>query len=94
MISFVEFANIVIEAPVLSTKHVEILEGVVGGKIFELNEKVREDFFHSFHEFLHELVHLSSIDRPWSEERNCGNTNALPRSHWDVGDELRYKVGR
>ena len=51
-------AHIVIEATVLLTETVEVLECIVRREVFELHEQVREDFLHGIHELIHEFVHL------------------------------------
>ena len=40
-------------------EHIKISEGIVRGKVLELNEEFWEDFSHGLHEFVHEFVHLS-----------------------------------
>jgi len=53
--------HIVIEASILVTEHVQILERVVCREVFELNEKMREDFSHRSHELDHEPIHLQIL---------------------------------
>jgi len=42
---------------------VKVLECVIGGEIFELNEEVWEYFGHGFHEFVHEFFHLHAPEK-------------------------------
>jgi hypothetical protein len=50
--------DVVIEDRVRVAEAVEICEGVVCGKVFELDEELGEGGFHLAHEFIHEFVHL------------------------------------
>ena len=51
-------AHIIIEATVLLTETVEVLERIVRREVFELHEQVRENFLHGVHELVHEFFHL------------------------------------
>ena len=51
-------AHVVIEATVLLTETVEVLECIVRREVFELHKQAREDFPHGVHELVHEFVHL------------------------------------
>ena len=49
---------IVIEATVFMAEHIKISEGIVRGKVLELDKELWEDISHGLHKFVHEFVHL------------------------------------
>lgn len=72
--------HIIIENPIFRPVSFQILERVIGWKIFELNKQVREDGRHGRHELVHEFLHLnkrsSVINEYTSVELNV--TSASP----------------
>jgi len=50
--------HVIVKAPVLLPKHIQVSESIVGGEIFKLDKQSGGYFRHSFHEFSHEFIHL------------------------------------